>query len=193
MGNKTLYIMVGLSGAGKSEFVKQHLLKGQEWWYVSRDEIRFSLLKEEDNYFAKEDEVYQKFIKDIIKGIKNRDIYYIIADATHISWGARNKLLTNLKNNVDIDKLDIIPIMMNTDVAECLRRNAQREGRACVPDKVIRTMAKALTDPVTDPFKYTAIMYVNSGTQYVEKPKFMYRKSDIKIKEIPLKDVIKHD
>lgn len=189
---KTLYIMVGISGAGKSEFAKTHLIKGARWHYVSRDEIRFSKLQENETYFEHEDEVFQTYIDKIVWGLKHDDIFYVIADATHTSWSSRNKLINNLsKSGIRLKDIDIIPVVMKTDLAECIRRNANREGLAQVPNKVIERMYHQFTDPASDKFDYTAIMYVNNGMEYTEKPKFMYHKNDMRIKEIPIKEVIK--
>lgn len=50
----TLYILCGPSGCGKStwrnEFIKDY---NNRIHYVSRDEIRFSLVKEGEDYFSK--------------------------------------------------------------------------------------------------------------------------------------------
>ena len=51
--------MVGPPAAGKSYFAKNHLVKDDTWAYVSRDEIRFSIITEEDKYFSKEKEVFK--------------------------------------------------------------------------------------------------------------------------------------
>ena len=188
----TLYIMVGGSGSGKTEFAKYHLIKGAGWYYVSRDDIRYSIIKDDEEYFSHEKEVYAEFIKRIVWGIKNDDIHYVIADATHLHWGSREKLLNSLiRAGIDLKTIDIIPVMLKTDIVESIHRNDKREGRAKVAHSVIRSMNKTITDPITDNFEYTAIMYVNNGPVYTEKPKFMYHKNDIKMKEVPIKEVLK--
>ena len=60
-----LYVLVGCPGSGKSTWAKKHLA---DTYYVSRDEIRFGLLKAGDDYFSHEDEVYEKFIDGIKLG-----------------------------------------------------------------------------------------------------------------------------
>ena len=52
---KKLYVMCGGPGSGKSTWIKKNLptFKGYTK-VVSRDEIRFSLVKEGEEYFSKE-------------------------------------------------------------------------------------------------------------------------------------------
>ena len=85
---KHLYLMVGVPGSGESTYAKNILKDGDI--YISRDEIRYSLLTEEDDYFAKENEVIKTFIDNIDKSLVNKeycgDVY---ADATHLSPKSR--------------------------------------------------------------------------------------------------------
>ena len=70
----TLYISSGLPGAGKSTFLKK--IKKEEEVIISRDEIRFSMLKEGDDYFKYEDRVYDIFISKIVKNLKaGKNVY----------------------------------------------------------------------------------------------------------------------
>ena len=90
-----LFIMIGIPGSGKSTFAKQYL-QDDDTLYISRDDIRYSLLKEGDKYFKKEDEVFRKFGASIQDGLKKG--YNVIADATHLTPQARLKLI----NRVDL-------------------------------------------------------------------------------------------
>ena len=58
-----LYIMCGVPGSGKSTWAREHLTDNDV--YVSRDDIRFSFLKEGDDYFSKEDMVWDTIVKSI--------------------------------------------------------------------------------------------------------------------------------
>ena len=74
---KHLYLMIGVPGSGKSTYAKNILKYGDI--YISRDEIRYSLLTEEDDYFAKENEVIKTFIDNIDKSLVNGlSLYSII-------------------------------------------------------------------------------------------------------------------
>ena len=50
----TLYVMCGVPGCGKSTWCKNNV--PEDAVYVSRDEVRFSMLKPTDAYFSKEQE-----------------------------------------------------------------------------------------------------------------------------------------
>ena len=138
---KHLYLMVGVPGSGKSTYVKNILKDGDI--YISRDEIRYSLLTEEDDYFAKENEVIKTFIDNIDKSLVNEeycgDVY---ADATHLSPKSRAQVLNQLKNK---DKVSVIYLDIPLNVI--LERNAQRKGRALVPENVVHRMYNSIILP----------------------------------------------
>lgn len=138
---KHLYLMIGVPGSGKSTYVKNILKDGDI--YISRDEIRYSLLTEEDDYFAKENEVIKTFIDNIDKSLVNEeycgDVY---ADATHLSSKSRAQVLNKLKNK---DKVSVIYLDIPLNII--LERNAQRKGRALVPENVVRRMYNSIILP----------------------------------------------
>ena len=156
--NKTLWIMVGAPGSGKSWAARNILNKGLGWRYVSRDEVRFSIITDEDEYFEKEDLVFSTFIQRIKSAINEEGIFNIIADATHLNWASRRKLLRAIGET----NLDIIPVVMSAPIEEILQNNEERTGRSCVPRSIVRRMNLQMTDPKDDPHKYTAIMYIDN-------------------------------
>jgi len=164
MEKKTLWILCGAPASGKSYYVKNHLMNGNGWMYISRDEVRFSIIKDEEDYFSHEDEVYKEFIYRIYKALTSEGIFNVIADATHLNWASRNKLIKNLKKIYsDFNLLDIIPIVVESDIELMLKRNSERSGREQVPASALKKMYAQFTDPETDPYDYTSIMYVNNG------------------------------
>ena len=195
MEKKTLWILCGAPASGKSYYVKNHLMNGNGWMYISRDEVRFSIIKDEEDYFSHEDEVYKEFIYRIYKALTSEGIFNVIADATHLNWASRNKLIKNLKKIYsDFNLLDIIPIVVESDIELMLKRNSERSGREQVPASALKKMYAQFTDPETDPYDYTSIMYVNNGKQkLIERSKFMYKTSDIHIKEYPIKKILKKE
>lgn len=135
----TLFMMVGIPGSGKSTYAKDMVdnfsNENRIIDYISRDEIRFSLLKEGDPYFSRENEVYKIFTDKIRKSLK--DGHDVIADATHITWGSRHKLMKAIRG---IDNVKIVAIVMNTSYDTCERRNMKREGRTRVPTSQLERM-----------------------------------------------------
>ena len=143
-------MMVGIPGSGKSTYAKQLKArfefdrKNEDYHidYISRDEIRFSLLKDGDPYFSKENEVYRIFINKIKKGLKEG--HDVIADATHITWGSRHKLMRSIHG---INNVKIVAVVMRTSYDTCERRNMERKGRAYVPTDQLERMWEQYEDP----------------------------------------------
>ena len=155
MKQKNLVILSGIPGSGKSYWVKNHLREGDS--YVSRDEVRFSIIGDDEDYFSHETEVFDKFVAEIEEKLNCGK--RVFADATHINWASRRKLLERIhdKENIDIDVC-----MITASLETCLARNAQRTGRALVPEGAIRRMYKQLTNPATDPFNYRYIVTIDT-------------------------------
>lgn len=139
-----IYIMVGVPGVGKSTVAKE-MSESMNIPIVSRDEIRFSLVDDADDYFSKEKLVYKTFIDTINKTILEKDSD-VIVDATHISKASRNKLFNYLSKETK-DKSDFTAIVVLSDLNSIKRRNAQRTGRRRVPDKVIEDMYNSFEYP----------------------------------------------
>lgn len=134
-----LYLLMGAPGSGKSTWIKNHLSLTDK--YVSRDEIRFSMVSETEDYFSKEKEVFKEYVKRINEGLQNYDVF---ADATHLNAASRNKLLRAITTKVDT--IEIIWIKTPLDMA--IERNERRKGtRAYVPVEVIRRMYNQIEKP----------------------------------------------
>ena len=130
----TLHILMGTPGSGKSTWIQNHLDKHTVW--ISRDDVRFSMVAENEEYFSKEKQVFKEFVRRIDNALENG--YDVFADATHLNKASRNKLLRavnpQLALNVDV-------IWIKTSLDECLKRNDNRIGtRSFVPKSVIRRM-----------------------------------------------------
>ena len=142
-----LYMMVGVPGSGKSTWILNHQAKFKRpYKVVSRDQIRFSLVGEDEEYFSKEKEVFEKFVEAIKEGLdSDLDVY---ADATHLNEASRSKLLRALGTSLKGVKVEAIVIRppFNT----IIEQNAQRSGREFVPLSVIRRMNYQFTMPTEE-------------------------------------------
>lgn len=138
-----LVMMVGIPGAGKSTYLRSWDKPNTK--IISRDEVRYRLLKDEDDYFAKETQVFNTFAREINEALKEYD--YVVADATHISPASRNKLLRKINFE---NCAELWAVILNTSAAQCQKNNAQREGRARVPKNVISRMANQLIMPTEE-------------------------------------------
>ena len=135
---KTLLLMVGPSGAGKSYWAAQFMKKHPDATLVSRDAIRFSMLK----YAA----------------LDQGETGYVIADATHNNEKSRNLTLNKLK----LDNINVIPVVMHADLRTCLEHNNQRTGRARVPRKQIERFIRTHEAPEKDARQYFDIWNITN-------------------------------
>ncbi len=154
-----LYILCGLPASGKSTFA-WNFTKSNDIRYVSRDEIRFSMVKENEEYFSHEKEVFKKFVGTIAQTLIDR--FDVIADATHLNRISRDKLIRAIDQYTI--EYTITYIVLETSLETCMKRNALREGRARVPDSVMKSMAENWED-ITNSEKsydrYDGTLYLN--------------------------------
>lgn len=157
MKHKKVYLTCGPAGSGKSTWVKKKIEKEGGVW-CSRDNVRFSLLEEDDNYFAKEKEVFKKWIKEIQNALNDENgPENIFIDATHLDEKSRNKVLDKLNlSNVN----SLIPVNFYTVLGNCLYYNHFRKGRERIPDDVIIDMHKRFS-PATNKEKYSYNTIIN--------------------------------
>lgn len=155
MKQKNLYFMCGAAGSGKSTWLKENR---PDAYVISRDAIRYSLIKEDEDYFSKEKQVFKEFIRQIQEAIDGdefpEDIY---CDATHITKASRDKLLRALRlNNVK----NVTAIVVRPSLEETIRRNNLRTGRARVPKDVVIRMWRQFQRPENDEDRIFDTMYV---------------------------------
>lgn len=149
MTNK-LFIMVGIPASGKSTWIRQEVNRLEEekqtTAIISRDYIRFSLLKDNDDYFAKENMVFAEFIRQINEAME-LGIDNVFVDATHLDSFSRHKVLSRLQLD---PRTKIIMVYVDSSIDTAIKRNKTREGKARVPDNVIVNMKKKLIKPTID-------------------------------------------
>lgn len=139
-----LYLMCGIPGSGKTTWCHNHLTDNDT--YVSRDEIRFSIVREDEEYFSHETEVFDTFVNRINEGLKSGKNVY--ADATHLNKASRNKLLNNLNNDL---YNHVYVVYLKEHLSTALERNEERKNsRSYVPRSQLRRMAYSLEEPTVD-------------------------------------------
>lgn len=135
MKRKKVFLLSGPPASGKSTYVRSHLLPGGEW--ISRDNVRFALVGENEEYFSREDEVFETFINYINQTLENPEVHTIYIDATHLNLRSRQKTLRRI-NMKNIEELNCV--CFTTPLKVCLERNSKREGREKVPEDAIKRM-----------------------------------------------------
>ena len=153
--NNTLVLMCGAPGSGKTTIAKKLMCNND--LYISRDEIRYSMISDEDEYFSKEKEVFNEYIKQIDEAL-TKNYHWIFADTTQLNEASRSKVLNQLKNKPN----QTIVIYMTTSLEETLKINRQRTGRALVPDYVVKKMYKSMQKP-TEKEKIDITFFSNGG------------------------------
>ena len=135
-----LYLMMGVPGSGKSTFLKQYVNKKNSI-IISRDEIRFSLLKEGEQYFSHEKEVLKIFWQRINTSLaENKNVF---VDQTSLTPNSRKYLLNHVKGYTYANL-----IWINEPLEVCLERNELRKNtKAYVPVDVIINMNNQLIPP----------------------------------------------
>lgn len=162
-----LYVLCGIPACGKTYFSAQLMQENKACniHYISRDAIRFTLVKEEEEYFAHEKEVFNKFVVTIAAALAGG--FDVIADATHLNYWSRKKLIDAIDEI--ITDYTICFVCFETPLDVCLERNAAREGRARVPDEVMYRMSKNYTLPTFSEFndnRVTMIWHMKGYNAY---------------------------
>lgn len=142
MKQKKVYVLSGPPASGKSTWVRANLTPGSEW--ISRDNVRFAIVKEDEDYFSHEDEVFDTFIAYINQTLENPNIEKVFIDATHLNRRSRNKTLSRVhKQNIG----ELNCVCFSTPRELCQSRNQLRSGRARVPSTAIDNMFNAYFYP----------------------------------------------
>lgn len=145
MKMKKLFLLSGPPACGKSSFAKKNLGINDEW--ISRDNVRFAIIGENEDYFSHEEEVFETFVCYINQMLEKSEVENIYIDATHLNKASRNKVIKKIKkDNVN----EINCVIFQVPLGVCLERNESREGRTKVPKSVIRRMYYSHTMPEED-------------------------------------------
>lgn len=147
-----LYIMCGVPGSGKSTFLNNHVNKDTSI-IVSRDEIRFSIVKPDEDYFSHEQEVCKIFWKKINEGLASGK--NVFADQTSLTKKSRAWLLQHIKgyHHANI-------VWIDETLETCLERNEKRKGtHAYVPPFKVNQMFNNFVEPTIKEGFYRVFRY----------------------------------
>lgn len=144
-----LYILIGCPGSGKTTWVKKNIKDTDR--HISRDLIRFSLVSEDEEYFSRENEVWQKYLEAIMEELRKGNNVY--ADSTNLNKKARRKLLNGIKEILPM--VDVNAVYIKVPLVTALKRNMQRNGREYVPETAIFRMFNSIEEPeIEEGFNY---------------------------------------
>jgi len=141
MRKPILYMLCGVPACGKTHFTEELCTRTNATIGISRDDIRFKLLKDDEDYFAHETQVFVQFYLNIRYELEQG--FDVVADATHINHYSRNKLLRELRST----DFDLIYVCFDTPFEVCLERNSKREGRHKVPEETMDSMWCSYEEP----------------------------------------------
>jgi predicted kinase len=138
-----MFILIGVSGSGKSTEAKRLMKEHSHTIIVSRDSIRSALWGLEDHqhkdYYNSKDISYrEELVTDVINGILDSATCAdrnVIIDATNLKISYLKPLIGNINFDPHI-------FLMKTSVDQCLERDMYRDR--CVGGKVIRKQQKQL-------------------------------------------------
>ena len=139
MKQMRLYLLSGAPGSGKSTYAKKWLKSRPEATYISRDEIRLSLIKDGDGYFSKEKQVFREFTRAAKAVLDNGGT--VLLDATHLNIYSVKKILNALQW-----KEEFCIIRLEVPLEVLLERNSHRLGRQYVPEDKLIEMFNKLDD-----------------------------------------------
>ncbi len=138
-GCPILIIMMGIPASGKSTFVARHL---QDFSRINLDNLR---TREREDAM-----LHALFVSE-----EN-----IVVDNTNVNPNEREKYFQLADKNGYM----VVGIFMESVLKDCIKRNAQREGDARIPDKGVEARAKELMMPTEkEPFDYLFFARMKDG------------------------------
>lgn len=157
MKQKKVYLLSGPPASGKSTWVRANITPGSEW--ISRDNVRFAIVGEDEEYFSHEDEVFDTFINYINQTLEDPNIHTIYIDATHLNRRSRNKTLNRVRKQ-NIGELNCVCFTASREI--CQARNSLRSGRQRVPGTAIDNMVNSFAMP-TEAEGFTHVYEVDAN------------------------------
>ncbi len=146
-----LIMFCGIPGSGKSTEARRMAgslaARGISVEHISRDELRFSMISDESEYFLQREESFNKFVEKMNNSLNKNDC--TIIDATHISEASRAKILRRVEDSANVR---LLVLYLTTPIDVCMQQNDLRTGRERVPHEAIERMAKGFETPTEKEF-----------------------------------------
>lgn len=130
-------------------------------YHISRDAIRFSILEEGEEYFAKEKQVKQMFFSKILFCFLNWEHCYVFADATFLSPKSRINFLKKLFSLLPKTPLTYA-VSFQTNLETCIAQNNYRTGRERVPEETLTRMYYRYFPPTEEEYPYERILVIKN-------------------------------
>ena len=104
------------------------------------------MVPETAEYFSREKEVYEEWIKRIALALNAG--FNVWADATHLNKKSRAKTFHALtKKGIDFATIEVVAMVMDTPFLVCMERNSRRSSRYKVPESAMRNMVNSFHKP----------------------------------------------
>lgn len=145
----TLTIMVGASGSGKSTIAKERVNRDNgKTVRFNRDSLRL-MLYVDTPWNPKKEDLIRRYEEDGVRVALSMGLN-VIVDDTNCTPRVRD----TWEQIAKVSRAHYCITFMSTSKEECLRRNALREGRECIPVDAIENQFKHLREASVEPFGY---------------------------------------
>ena len=137
------YITVGLPASGKSSWAREHVAQNPNTVIVNNDTIRHEYMdRAKITKWTPQVEDYVRTQRELAIGTAKFKQQNVVVDNTHMNPKTRKQIVKFCQQlGYEVELVDF----QHVSVDECVQRDAQREGRAQVGEKVIRDMYRKFT------------------------------------------------
>lgn len=154
---KTLYVLSGIPGSGKTTWSTNFKRKNPNTIVVSSDEIRKSI-GGYYQYFKEENRVWETYYQKIQESVDVNNDINVIADSTCLTDEYR---IFAYNKGKDFDKRVIVYFDVDPNVSK--KRNKERESGRIVLESVLDKMIQVFKEPSEEVLKlYDECIVVNN-------------------------------